>query len=31
MHNALIAQSIFNNKFLLPRPPESSEVLAGAW
>lgn len=23
VHNALIAQSIFNNKFLLPRPPES--------
>ena len=23
VHNSLIAQSIFNNKFLLPRPPES--------
>lgn len=23
IHNALIAQSIFNNKFLLPRPPEA--------
>ncbi|MGQ0813188.1 MAG: hypothetical protein ACT4O1_01830 [Gemmatimonadota bacterium] len=23
VHNALIAQSIFNNKFLLPRPPET--------
>ena len=25
VHNALIAQTIFNNKFLLPRPPEAPE------
>ncbi|MGQ0560685.1 MAG: hypothetical protein ACT443_02275 [Gemmatimonadota bacterium] len=25
VHNALIAQSIFNNKFLLPRPPETPQ------